>query len=52
MITIIIIIAVVVALIVWACCRVSAKNTPYPCRDCHEEYCDGCEYWKEWTHDG
>lgn len=39
-------------LAIWACIRMAARNEPYPCRNCQREYCDGCEYWKEWTHGG
>lgn len=52
MIAIIITIAALIALIAWACIRMAAKNEPYPCRNCQREYCDGCEYWREWTHGG
>lgn len=51
MITIGIIIAAVVALIVFACCKVSAESTPPPCKGCQEDYCDHCRYWKEWTNE-
>lgn len=51
MVGIIIIIAAVVALIAWACCKVSAMSTPPPCKGCQEDYCTECKFWREWTNE-
>ncbi len=48
---VVIILAVLIALTVWACCKVSAESAPSPCRDCEQEYCHDCGYWKEMTGD-
>ena len=45
----IIITVLIIALTVWACCRMSAQSTPYPCRYCEEEHCEECEYWRKMT---
>lgn len=37
----------ILGLAIWSCIRMAARNEPYPCRECQEDCCTECEFWKE-----